>query len=80
MNELFQKSLYNVMSDVLLFAFSIKLNISTKNRVKKLGQGSYIVNSSDLCNAIKKILDTISCHRRFHEATTRGNKINFQVG
>ena len=61
-NKLSQKSLYNLMSRVLLFACPIKLNISTKNRVRKiLPKKLYceFVISSDLYNAIKKILDKI---------------------
>ena len=60
--KLFQNSLCNVMSHVV-FACPIKLNISTKNSYKNFYKRSYIVISSDLCNAIKKILDKISCHR-----------------
>ena len=47
----------------VLFAYPINLNVSIRNRVKKFYQSSYIVILSDLCNAIKKILDKILCHR-----------------
>ena len=33
--------------------------------LKQFYDRSYIVNSSDLCNTIKKILDKISRHRQF---------------
>ena len=46
--KLFEKSLCNVMSHFELFAYLIKLNISTKNTVT-----SYIVISTDLCNAMQ---------------------------
>ena len=55
----------HVTPDVVLFVYRVMLNISTKNRIIKFYQRSYIVISSDLCNAIKKILDKISCHRHF---------------
>ena len=48
----------HVMSDVL-FVYRVMLNISTKNRIIKFYQKSYIVMSSDLCNVVKKILDKI---------------------
>ena len=63
--KLFQKSLRNVMSHVVLFTYRIKLNISTKKTVTKFYQRSYIVISSNLCNVIKKILDKISFPRQF---------------
>ena len=56
----------NVMSHVVLFAYPIKLNISTKNTVTKILAESYTVILSDLCNAIKKILGRISCHRHLN--------------
>ena len=46
----------------LVCAYREKLNISTRE-LQKFYQRSYIVNLSDLCNVIKKILDKISCHR-----------------
>ena len=57
----------HVMSDVVLFVYRVMLNNLAKNRIIKSYQRSYIVNLSDLCNAIKKILDKTSCHRRFKE-------------
>ena len=54
----------HVMSDVL-FVYRVMLNISTKNRIIKFYQKSYIVMSSDLCNVVKKILDKILCHKHF---------------
>ena len=53
----------------LVFAYREKLNISTRE-LQKFYQRSYIVNLSDLCNAIKKILDKISCHRCFYRNLT----------
>ena len=47
-----------------LFAYPIQVN---KLQLKKFYQRSYIIISSDLCNAIKKILvlDKTSCDRQF---------------
>ena len=63
--KLFQKSLINVMSYVVLFAYPIKLNISTKNTVTKILPKKLYCILSDLCNAIKKILDKILCRKHF---------------
>ena len=64
-NRFHRHSLYSVMSHVVLFACVIKLNISTKNTVKRiLPQRSYVGNLNALCNPIKKILDKILCRRR----------------
>ena len=53
----------------LVFAYRKKLNISTRE-LQKFYQRSYIVNLSDFCNVIKKILDKIFCHRYFYRNLT----------
>ena len=48
---------------VVLFAYQVMLDISTGKRVaKNLPKNLYC---EFRCNAIKKILDKISCRRRF---------------
>ena len=65
--KLFQESLCNAMSHVVLFPYPIKLNISRQGtESQKLLKRSYIVISSDLWNATKKILDKFSFHRYFN--------------
>ena len=58
-------------ASVVLFAYvcissNAELNMSTKNTVTKFYHRSYIVVLSHLCNAIKKMLNTIACHRHFN--------------
>ena len=53
-------SLCIVMSHVI-FAYRIMMDTSTRS--KKFCRKSYVVNLSDLCSAIKKILGKISGHR-----------------
>ena len=62
--KLFQKSC-NAMSHVVLFAYPIKLNISTKNTAIKILPKKLYYDLSDLSNEIKKILHKISCHWNF---------------
>ena len=57
-----RQSLCSVMSHVVLFAYLIKLNISTRE-LQKLYQGSDTVNLSAFCNAVEKLLDKISSPR-----------------
>ena len=59
-------TLCSVMSHAVIFSYRM-LNISTRKRVTKSYQIGYTMNLSDLCNAMKKILDKISCHRYFKE-------------
>ena len=54
--KLFQKSLCNVMS------IYDKVKSRQRTQLQKFYQRSYIVISSDLCAAIKKILDKNLCH------------------
>ena len=54
-----------MMSQVVLFAYRIMLNISRRELQKFRYQGGYIVILSDLCNAIKKTFDKIWLHRHF---------------
>ena len=70
--KLFQELLCNVVSHVVLFAYPIKLNIWAKNTVTKFYQRSCIVNLSDLCNVIEKILETILCHKHFKSVMIHG--------
>ena len=53
---------------VVLFAYPISRISRQRKRLQKFYQRSRIVILSDLCNAIKKILDNISCQgtSRFH--------------
>ena len=51
------------MSHVVLFVYPIKLNILAKHSHKKFYKRSYIVILGDLCNAMKKIQDKLSCHK-----------------
>ena len=54
------------MSNVVLFAYPIKLIISRQGtELQKFYKRSYIVILSDLFNAAKKILDKFSFHRHF---------------
>lgn len=55
--------LCSVMSQVVSFAYHIMLNISTGRVLQKFYQRSNIVNLNAFYNAVKKILDKISCHR-----------------
>ena len=67
-NESFQKSLCNVMSNVVLFAYPIKLKMSRQGtELQKFYQRSYIVISQDFFNATKKILDKFSFHSHFKD-------------
>ena len=66
--NLSQKSLCNVMSDVVLFAYPIELKMSRQGtEVRKLYQRSYIVISNDVFNTTKKILDKLSFHSHFKD-------------
>ena len=47
--------LCTMMSQVVLFSYGIKLNIS-RRELQKFYQRGYIVILSDLCNAIRKTL------------------------
>ena len=59
-------SLCNVTSHVQLFAYPIKLDISTRKRAStKILPKNLYCDSGDLCNAIKRILDKIPCNRHF---------------
>ena len=64
------------MSDVVLFAYPIKLNISKRNSVTKiLYKRSHIVISSDLFNAAKKMPDKFSFYRHFKKKCSHFKKI-----
>ena len=52
-------SLYSMTSVVVLFAYPIKLNISTRKELHKFYQRSCMMILTDLPNSIKKILDKI---------------------
>ena len=54
--------LYSMTSVVVLFAYPIKLNISTSKRVTKILPKKLYNHLTDLPNAIKKMLDKISFH------------------
>ena len=56
-------SLYSMTSVAVLFAYPIKLNIST--RKEYLYQRSCVIILIDLSNAIKKMLDKISFHKYY---------------
>ena len=58
-------SLYSMTSVVVLFAYPIKSNISTRES-HKFCQRSCIIILTDLANAIKKMLDKISFHKHFN--------------
>ena len=58
-------SLYSMTPVVVLFAYPIKLNILTRNGVKKFRQRRYIVILSHLPNKTNKMLDKISFHKHF---------------
>ena len=58
-------SLYSMTSVVVLFAYLIKLNISTRKELCKFYQRSYIIILTYLSNSIKKMLDKISFHKHF---------------
>ena len=58
-------SLYGMTSVVVLFAYPIKSNISTRE-LHKFYQRSCIIILTDLSNAIKKMLDKISFHKHFN--------------
>ena len=52
-------------SVVVLFAYAVKLIISTRNVVTEiLPKKFYILILTDLSNAIKKMLDKISFHKQ----------------
>ena len=58
-------TLYSMTSVVELFAYPIKLNISTRRELHKFYQRSCIIILTDLSNAVKKMLDKISFHKHF---------------
>ena len=57
--------LYSITSVVVLFAYPIKWNISTRKELRKFYQRSFIIILTDLSNAIKKMLDKISFYKHF---------------
>ena len=58
-------SLYSMTSVVVLFAYPIKLNISTRKELHKFYQRSCIIILTHFSNAIKEMLDKISFHKHF---------------
>ena len=58
-------SLYSMKSVIVLFAYPIKLIISTRE-LHKFYQRSCIIILTDLPNAIKKMLEKISIHEHFN--------------
>ena len=58
-------SSYNMTSVVVLFAYPIKLNISTRKELHKFYQRNCIIILTDLSNATKKMLDKISFYKHF---------------
>ena len=63
-----------MMSQVVLFAYRIMLNISRrKGVIKILLKKLHCVTLSDLRNAIKKAFDKISLHRHFNRPFGEGH-------
>ena len=62
-------SLYSMTLVVVLFAYPVKLNISTRNGVTKI-LPSYIVILSDVSNTTIKMSDKISFHKHFKYGLT----------
>ena len=58
-------SLYSMTSMVVLFAYPIKLNVSTRKGLHKFYQRSFIIILTDVPDANKKMLDKISFHKHF---------------
>ena len=52
-------------SVVVLFAYTIKLDISRRKELQKLYQRSYSVILTDFCITINKMLDKILFHKQF---------------
>ena len=53
-------------SVVVVFAYPIKLNISTRRELQKFYERSCIVILTYLPNAVKKMLDKVSFHKHFN--------------
>ena len=82
-------SLYSMTSVVVLFAYPIKSNISTRKRVTyyKFYQRSCIIILTHLSNAIKKMLDKTSLHKHFKDDlfmfivhSRKGNIVKGELG